>query len=392
MINVWILAAAQALAFSSVSATVLVGGIVGDALASDPRLATLPMALFIVGTACGTLPAARLMQMFNRKICFMAASQIAIAMTLLAYYAIYSGHFYLFCCATFGIGVHIAFVQHYRFAAAESVAPDQAGQAISMIMLGGLIAAFIGPEIANQTALLTPAYPYSATFLALALVLLINCVVLTFYKSINTSTAVQSTDPRSAWAFVTRSDFILAVSASVTGFAVMSYIMTATPISMHAHNGYSLPTVTRVIQAHIIAMFLPSLFTGKLISRFGEVSIISIGALLMLSCTAIALSGIEIWHYGAAMVALGVGWNFLFVGGSTLLTKSYHQQEAFRAQGFHDFTVFSFQALAALSAGSMLHTVGWTGIQYSSLPLLALFLVLLLWQLRLRWSNRHSLQ
>ncbi|HBC56408.1 MAG TPA: MFS transporter [Gammaproteobacteria bacterium] len=390
MNNVWVLTAAQALAFSSVSAAVLVGGIVGESLAPDPRFATLPMALFILGTASTTLPAARLMLIYDRKICFILAALVAAIMTLIAYYAIDRHDFWLFCFATFGIGAHIAFVQQYRFAAAESVEPSQAGQAISMIMLGGLVAAFTGPEIANQTALLNQSRPYSATFLALALVLVVNSVTLAFYQNVSVSQDINSSGGRTVRELATQANFILAVSASVTGFVVMSYIMTATPISMHSHNGYSLSTTTRVIQAHMIAMFLPSLFTGKLINRFGELPIITIGALLMLTCIAIALSGIEIWHYSAALITLGVGWNFLFVGGSTLLTKSYLEQEKFRAQGLHDFTVFSFQALAALSSGSMLHRVGWSGIQYSSLPIVLLFLGLLLWQLRLVRLNPQS--
>jgi MFS family permease len=365
---------------------VLLGGIVGAMIAPADDLVTLPIALMIVGTASSTVPAALIMGKFGRKAGFLFGSAYACAAGVLAAWAIGVGNFWLFCVATFLIGSHNAFVQQYRFAVAESVPAHKVGPAVSILMLAGVAAAFTGPEVANQLHKLGPWGLYSGSFLGLSALMLCAMMLLSFYPGSNLKVETFEAPQRSLVEIALQPVFLLAVGAAVVGYAVMSLIMTATPVAMHTHDQFSLDDTTFVIQSHIIAMYLPSLCSGFLIARFGSMKIIAAGLALIIGCLVIAFVDRSLVHYWWALVLLGVGWNFLFVGGTTLLTSTYQSSERFKVQALNDFLIFGLQAVAALGSGVILASLGWEWILGLSLP----WLVLLLPVMWVTWRANRS--
>lgn len=377
--NVILLAFASAMAMSLAPAMVFIGGIVGGELAIDSRMATLPVAFMVVGTALSTIPAAMLMQKLGRKRGFLLGAAGGILACLLASLAISVQSFWLFVLASACTGFHLAFVQQYRFAAAESVSPEQAGKAISFVLVGGVIAAFTGPELARVCADWLDVR-FAGSFLAMAL-LIAGALILLLALQEEADTAQKAVpdvhQSVSAFTLFSRTGFLIAVTGGVVSYAVMSFIMTATPISMHVMDGHSLDMTARVIQSHVAAMYLPSLLTGMIIGALGVRNIMSLGTLLLLACSGIALMGHELMHYWWALVLLGIGWNFLFVGSTTLLTRQYASEERFKAQAVNDFAVFGLQAIASLSAGPVIHQLGWQWVNLLPIPVLLVMLLLL---------------
>ncbi len=376
--NVWLLSCAMALGMSGAPVIGLLGGIVGTELSPDPSLATLPVAMLVTGTALSTVPAAFLMERIGRRTGFIAASVVAALAALGGAGAIYLGSFTLFNVAALVIGGKMAFVQQYRFAAAESVEPGLIGKAVSTVLLGGIAAAFLGPELARMSKNLLPFGLYSGSFAVLAGLYLLNAALL---SALHLPGARHDDAPagekRSLSSIVARPLYLTAVLAGLVAYGVMAFIMTATPVSMHVIDHFSLRETAWVIQSHILAMFVPSLFTGSLIGRFGLTRIMMTGTLLMTACAVIALIDRHFVHYWTGLVLLGVGWNFLFVGGTTLLTKCYRPEDRFRAQATNDFIVFGFQAIASLSAGAVIFNAGWEVLNGLSLPLLAVMLAVI---------------
>ncbi|MFC1523208.1 MFS transporter [Thermodesulfobacteriota bacterium] len=375
--NVYLLSFCLALTMAGAPMIVLLGGIIGAELSGDPSLVTMPIAVMLVGSALFSAPAALIMRKFGRRSSFVGAALIAAACALTAAGAIHLKSFLLFCAATFTIGTTSAFVMQYRFAAIESVDADSVGKAVSMVLLGGIAAAFLGPELVKHTRDWLPYGAYTGSFVGLAGFYLLAALVLSFYRNIGPGTASPSSNGRPLWDVVRQPVFITAVAAGAISYGVMSFIMTATPVSMHIMDCHSLQDTAWVIQSHVMAMYLPSLFTGHLITRFGMFRIMIAGLFCMAACVGIALLNREIIHYWGALVLLGVGWNFLFVGGTSLLTKAYRPEERFRVQAVNDFLVFGFQALASLSAGAVIHRWGWDWVNLLSIPLL-IFMALLL--------------
>jgi len=373
-----VLTGAQIFAQCAVPMVVLLGGIVGAQLAPTAELATLPIALMIVGTAATSIPAAFLMSKIGRQGGFIFGAAYASAAGVLAAYAISTAHFYLFCVATFFIGSHNAFIQQYRYAVAESVPPGKVGPAISILMLAGIGAAYIGPEAAQRMKNASGWGEFSGSFLTLSLLMLIALVILLFYRGTKLTSEDIDEPQRPLLEIIGNGRFILAVGASAIAVSVMSFIMTATPVSMHHIQNHSLQDTTWVIQSHIMAMYLPSLFSGMLIARFGPKNIIAIGVLLILGCLGSGLLGQQLMNYWWALVLLGIGWNFMFLGGTTLLTQTYRPCERFKVQAFNDFLVFAPQAIAALGSGFVLVQWGWNWVLVLSLPWL-LCLILVLW-------------
>ncbi len=372
-----ILTVAQAFAQTGAPIVVLLGGIVGTLLAPNPGLATLPVALMIVGTASTTIPAALLMSKFGRKAGFIFGASYSCLAGLLAAFAINRESFVLFCLATFLVGSHNAFIFQYRFAVAESVPPEKVGQSLSVLMLAGVAAAFMGPESAQRLQVASSLGEFAGSFLGLSVFMLATIAMLCFYRNTDVSEETDDREQRSVLSIIQQPMFIVAIAAAVAAWCVMSLMMTATPVSMHKVDHFDLADTAWVIQSHIMAMFLPSLFSGFLVSRFGALKIIMAGLALLFACLYIAYLDRQLMHYWWALVLLGVGWNFMFLGGTTLLTQTYRPSERFKVQALNDFIVFSMQAIAALSSGFILVQFGWSWIIGLSLPWLLLLIPVL---------------
>lgn len=354
---------------------VTLGGIVGSEIAADPALATLPLSFMVVGTAAATVPVAMLMQRVGRRLGFVAGGCLAVASALLAAWALSIASFALFTFACGLIGATLAFSAQLRFAAAESVASERAGTAVSIILLGSIGGAFLGAELAMRSPGWTPNVPYLGALLGLAACYAAATVLLACSRNVEVETAPSAGgEERPLIAIVRQRAFLIAVLAGVVGQGAMVFIMTATPIAMHVQDGHDLAATARVIQAHVIAMYLPSLASAFLIGRFGPGKLMIVGTLAMAATVAIGLTGRDVMHYWWALVILGVGWNFLFVGGTTALVATYRPAERFRAQAVNDFSVFGAAALASLSAGALLHAFSWSAVLLSALPALGLML------------------
>jgi MFS family permease len=373
---VWMLAATQALCMSGSFLFFLLGGIIGSHLAPAPALATLPVSILVAGVAASVLPAGALIHRFGRRRVFAVSAVLAALACLLAGHAITAGHFGLFCAAAFLLGANNAVVMQYRFAATEYVEPARASRAIAVVMSGALVAAWLGPEIAVRTADLVPAAHYAGSFYSATAVYLLAALLL---AQVPDSTPAEGAAPgpaRPLAEIAAQPAFRVAVLAALTSYAVMSFIMTATPISMHVVDGHDEVATARVIQVHLFGMYLPSLGSGFVIARFGERPVIVAGALLMAACVVIAAAaGHAALHYGWALGLLGVGWNLLFIAATTLLTKTYRREERIQAQTLNDFLVFGSQATASLLAGLAVTTIGWERLNLATLPLLLAVLV-----------------
>jgi MFS family permease len=378
-INVWLLTLIQALAMSAGTMLVLAGGVLGAQLTPDPIWSTLPLAMSIVGTACGVLSITRLMQHFGRKPVFIAATILGALVALMGAASVINNSFWGLVISAFLLGVMMSAIQQIRFAAMESVPVDLVPKAASTVLLGGLVAAILGPELVTLGQQVNQQTFVGAFYLTAAL--LVSCSLL-FTQIDNTHVVTEkSADTgRKLRVIANQPVFVLAVSASVVGYALMSFIMTATPVHMHVHEAYSLQDTKWVIQSHIFAMFFPSLFSGWLISKLGTSTVIYLGLFSYVATILIALTGSEWLNYWIALVLLGIGWNFLFVGGTVLLSQSYQPNERFKVQGLNEFLVFGCQAMAALSAGVFLNLIDWRGLLLASSTIIVIQLIVITWQ------------
>ncbi|MEC7418504.1 MAG: MFS transporter [Pseudomonadota bacterium] len=370
-----VLLAAQCFGQTAAPVLVLLGGLVGTQIAPSANLATLPLAFMIIGTACTTAPASMLMARVGRKLGFLSASLLSIFASLLAAWAGHQQSFSLFCLAAFLIGSYIAFLQQYRFAVAESVAMEEVPKCLSILMLAGIVAALLGPEVALQYSSVDGLPDYVGSFIGLAVLMaLAFLVLLVFFRDTPVRADSAQGEERPLGIILRQPVVILAIASAVVGYSIMSLIMTATPVSMHEMDHHSLDETTWVVQSHILAMYIPSFFSGFLVARFGVMRIIQSGFLLMLVCVVVGWGRPDLMHYFGTMVLLGVGWNFLFLGGTTLLTQSYRVSERFKVQAANDFMIFGLQAIGSLGAGVLLATMGWNGVLAFSLPWLLLLI------------------
>jgi len=357
--NLWLLILSQIFAFTAAPVTVFLSGIIGSKFSPIKSLATLPMALSIVGIAIFAIFAAKVMSIIGRRAGFMFASIGSSISSLLAAYSIIIESFILFNFSCFLLGAGVAFSHQYRFAAVETVKKDMAPKAISIILLAGIGSAFIGPNVANITKEFIAKHLYAGSYIALAVLTLISTIFLIFYKDGHQSNKITKKTTRSYSELVSQPRFLQALIASAFAYAVMSFLMTATPISMHVMEKISLTKTGLVIQLHIAAMFLPSLVTGNLIKKFGHSKIMYGGVVLFSITILTSLFEQNLTNYLIALVFLGFGWNFLFISGTSLLVLSYRENEKFKAQGFNDLIVYSIQAIASLSAGVFLTLTSW---------------------------------
>ena len=376
-LNVWILTVAQALMMSVSPIIVFVGGLIGAKLAPVSNMATLPIAAIIIGTALAVVPVTIVMKKTGRKKAFLFTAVYSVIISLCISYTVHIGSFYLFCFSVFLMGASIATVMQFRFAAMESVNLELMPNAASSVLLGGIAAAFIGPEIAllGKDILDTE---YTGSFILLAGLFLLSFFVLLTFKNPEVDATHSNSPQRSLKEISKQPVFWVAILSASIGYMIMSFIMTATPVSMHVMDGHSLTDTKFVIQSHILAMFLPSLIAGWTIRKLGTTKMMIIGLIAYLICAMIAFSGHHLGNYWVSLVLLGVGWNFLFVGGTTLLPQSYQPSERFKVQALNDFIVFGSQAVAALSAGWLVFALGWETILICTVPIIIFHMIVLL--------------
>ncbi len=388
--NLVILGLGQALGVSGVSMLLFLGGIVGASLAPDPAFSTLPIGLMVIGLAATTVPAALLMKRIGRRLGFALAATVASAAAAVAALAVSRESFPLFCVAAAFVGANRAFVQQYRFAAAESVEPAQAGRAVSLVLIGGVVAGFLGPELGSRGRDWIAGAPFAGSLLVLSGLYLLVAAAMLLLREPEAPRERAAGPARPLGVIAGQPAFRVAVLAGVVSYGVMSFLMTAAPVSMHRIDLIGLEPTARVIQSHVVGMYLPSLFTGVLIGRWGPLPVAVAGVAALAGSAALGLSGQALGFYWTAMVLLGVGWNFLFVGGTTLLTGSYRPAERFKAQAANDFLVFGVQAVASLSAGAGLFHFGWKTLNLASLPFLVLMLTALLAYRRLAPARKAA--
>ena len=379
--NTAVLIIAQCMYVGGTVLMVTVGGIAGSTLSPTPVLATLPMSLMVVGTALATVPASLGMQRFGRRAGFATSAVLGIAACQLAAYALNAESFVLFCLAGALIGVTVAFSQQFRFAAAESVPLNLVSKAVSLILLGSIGGAFLGPELAARSPDWTPEQPFQGAYFAATVTYALAFLALMAFRNpqpVADGDAEEEESRRSLLSIVLLPVVTAAILGGMVGQGVMTFIMTATPVSMHVVDGHSLADTAEIIRAHVLAMYLPSLFSGVLIGWIGVRQVMFLGVVALAATVGLGMLGHEFMHYWGALVLLGIGWNFLFVGGTTLLVSAYRASERFRVQAINDFSVFGISALASLMGGAVLLQFGWeTVLVASTIPLLLIVAALL---------------
>jgi MFS family permease len=374
--NVWRMGVAQALMMTMMNVNIINTGLAGGLLAPLPWLATLPLSLQFVATMLATLPASLVMARLGRRPVFIFGVLLAASSAFVQAFSIVIGSFPLFMMAGITLGVGQGIAQFYRYAAADSVAGPDKPRALSLVLVGGLVAAFIGPEIAYRTSGLIDGALYAGCFLSAGIVQLGALVVLAGFSLPKPEKS--ATSGRSLAEFIQMPGFVAAVTAAAMGYATMSFLMTATPLQIVNISQLGNEANARVIQWHVIAMFLPSLFTGSLIVRFGVYKILWSGVLLYVATILAALAGTGFWHYWLALVLLGLGWNFLFIGGSSMIAGFAEPHERGRIQGVADFAIFSCVASASLLAGILHSQLGWVVLVMTGIvPVLLISLSLL---------------
>ena len=370
--SVWRLMIAYALMMAGASLMVLIAGIIGSEFAPLAGLATLPIALAVVGVAASTLPTGKLLNRFGRRAVFLAYSVLAIITTLAAAFSLVQASFTGFCLSAFAMGWAAAAGHQYRFAVLELVPAEMAPKATSVLLLGGILGAFIGPEMAVRGRFLW-ATEYAGSYLLLSGGYVLGLLIVYFYREKAPEAHADHAEGRPLAEILRNPVVVLSMSAAAVAYGLMSFIMTATPISMHEHAGHSLEQTKWVIQSHIAAMYLPSLGYAWLLGRFGFRRMLWSGMLAYLLCLGVALAGVAWLHYWLALILLGIGWNFLFLSGTNLLPYGYRPQERFKVQSFNDFTVFSVQAIVSLSSGWFLFQWQWQGLLWTGGLLVAAF-------------------
>jgi MFS family permease len=374
MPNVRILFLAQVLTGSGLTAVVLFGGILSAELAPDPSWATLPVSLAVVGMALSTVPASLLMRAIGRRLGLIAGASIGIVASLLCAYAISRRSFPLFCCGSMLFGTATTFTMQYRFVAAESVARERVSQAISYVLLGGLGSALLGPQAAMAARAWSAEHEYAGSFLVVGVLYALGALVLCKLRPTESTLGAAASGGPTISELIREPMLRKAILAATIAYGVMSFIMTAAPVSMHSIDHHSLKAITWTIQSHILAMFLPSLFSGRLIARCGERAMMIVGSLLLAASAVFSLFGHDVPHYWLGLVLLGAGWNLLFTAGTALLATHYTGVERHRAQAINDFIVFTCQACVSFLAGLAVIRLGWQWTNLSVVPLLALMI------------------
>ncbi len=387
--NVALLSACQGLLLTNNSILVATNALAGYALASDKTLATLPVTAFIVGAALSTVPASLLMRTSGRRGGFMLGALCGILGSLICAYAAYTRNFWLLCAGALVLGIYNAAGQYYRFAAADSSSADFKIKAISLVLAGGILGGVIGPESSKFTKDLFAQAPFAGSYLSLGFFSLLAIVLLSRVE-IPPLTAAEQKDSGRPLAVIARQPaFIVAVLGATVGYGVMNLLMTATPLAMQACQ-HSYNDSAFVIQWHVIGMFAPSFFTGALIKRYGTLPIMLTGVALNLLCVGFALAGLAVLNFWAALVLLGVGWNFMFIGATSLLTECHTPAERAKVQGANDLAIFIVMAGTSLSSGLLFTLRGWTLMNQMAVPFLLVTGAALVWHVRTRQRTQNE--
>ena len=380
--NLTVLILAQSLGAASGPIVISLGGLVGQDLATDPALATLPVSIYNLGLALGTVPAAWIMRQYGRRSGYLLGAMIGVFSGLVAAGAISFGAFIFFCLGTFLAGLYASYVQSYRFAAADGREGADRGRAISWVMVGGLIAAIIGPQLVIATRDAVPGVPFAGSFLSQAALALIAFFVLTRLRGRQpAATAQTSSDDggRTVLQLLASPKYMLGVAAGVVSYGLMSFVMTAAPLAM-VGCGHSIDHAAWGIQWHVLAMFAPSLVTGKLIARFGKEKVTAAGLIIIGISGAVALTGLDLRHFFISLILLGIGWNFGFIGATAMVAAAHTEAERGRAQGLNDFAVFGTVAALSFFSGALMQASGWHLINLMMFPFIAIVLAPLVWQ------------
>ena len=381
--DIFLLACCQALLLTNAAGLITMNGLVGYALAETKSLATAGVTFYVLGSALATMPASLWMARAGRRTGFMAGALINVAGCALAVLAISRGSFLLYCVATGVMGVYNAIGLQYRFAAAEVAAPADKAKAISLVLAGGVVGGFLGPESARRAMDLFPT-PFLGGFVVLAAYALVALAVQSRVHVPQPTLEERSGGGRPLAVIVRQPVFIVAALTAAVGYGLMNLLMTATPIAM-SFCSHPFGAAALVIQWHVVGMYAPGFVTGSLIRRFGVLNVILAGIILVAACVAVALNGVTVPHFLVALALLGIGWNFMYTGGTTLLTDAYAPAEKARTQGVNDFIVFATMGVSSLASGAMVSTAGWESMNRAMLPILAAIAAVVLWY---AWRRR----
>jgi MFS family permease len=372
------LAIASALAGANASVIFATGAIVGSVLAPDKSYATVPISIFVVGMALATLPVGWIARRFGRRTAFQIGSLMGVIGGLLGATAVYKASFPLYCLGTLCCGAYAAAAQSYRFAAADTASESYKPKVISWVMAGGVLAGFVGPQLVQNTMNLWPPYLFAASYVGQAVVAALAMLVLSTVDFPRPASAASAPAGRPLMEIATQPRFVVAALCGVVSYALMNLIMTAAPLAMKMC-GHDISDSNLAIQWHVVAMYLPSFVTGSLIARYGADRVVTAGLLLTGLAGVVGLMGITVAHFWTALIILGVGWNFGFVGASAMVVTTHRPEERTRVQSFNDFLVFGTMAVGSFSSGHVLTNWGWNWVNFIAFPPIALALAALVW-------------
>jgi predicted MFS family arabinose efflux permease len=376
--TVILLSLTQALFQTSTILVSTLSAVVGLALATDKSLATLPIAVISVATAAMIIPASLFIRKFGQRTGFLVGTILGMLAGLIAWYGVIEHSFSIFVLGNLFIGFYQGFAQYYRFAAADSVPEASKGRAISFVLTGGVIAAIAGPNLARFTQDMGST-PFVYSYLSITALSIVSFIIIFMLKLQRPSreTTVAHEQARPLVDIISQKTIATALISSIVGYSVMVIVMTATPLAMQAH-GHTHDDSAMVIQWHVLGMFVPSFFTGSLIDRFGARNVILCGILILGVHVTFALTGTDFLHFVSGLIFLGIGWNFMFIGGTALLSKTYRPSEKEKTQAFHDFVVFGMISLSSFSAGGILNYSGWLAVNLAVIPLLLIAFITIL--------------
>lgn len=383
--NVVVLAVCQGLLLINNTVLITVNALVGYALAPEKALATLPVTMYFVGSALSTIPFSFMMKRYGRRAGFTLGALFATFGSITCAVAVYRGDFWLLCLGVLVLGAYFAAGQYYRFAAADSAPADFKSTAISLVLAGGIVGGFIGPETSKLTKDLVAGHAYAGSYISLVAFALLSIVALRWLQIAGLTEAERKAAGRPLEVIARQPAFIVAVLCATIAYGVMNLLMTTTPLAMDA-SGHHFREAAFVIQWHVVGMFAPSFVTGHIIKRFGLTAVMLTGVVLNIVCVGIALSGVQIMHFWLALVLLGIGWNFMFVGATALLTEIHSTAERAKVQGVNDAAISITMIITSLASGALFTIQGWYAMNLWALPALLLVGASLLW---LAWTRRQ---
>jgi len=381
--NVLVLSACQATLQTGGVTLVAITGLAGFALAPDKAFATVPLTSYVIGSALTTFPASMLMNAIGRRAGFQAGTAIGMVGAALCGLAIYLANFWLLCFGMMVMGSYTAFGKYYRFAAADAADPGFRAKAISFTLAGGIIGGFVAPEMAKRTKDLFADHVFLGSYLSLIAVCMVAALLLTRLEIPQLSEKERKQGGRPMREIMRQPVFVVAALAGALSYGIMNLFMTSTPLAMHAHH-HHFNSAAFVLEWHVVGMYGPSFFTGSLIQRFGVLKVILAGIALLFGSVLCALAGTGVVNFWLALFVLGVGWNFMYVGGSTLLSECHTPAERAKTQAANDLMVFITMSISSMSSGMLLNVSGWHAVNYGTIPFLLLALGVTLWLMWLR--------